>query len=398
MNSDCKEYKLIDVVDLKSGTTVKKGLELKFGDVAYIKVSGMNLEGNEKRITTSNEYLNHEDINIRNIFPIGTTIFPKRGGAIATNKKRLTEIPLCVDLNTMGAIPKSGLVIPLYVYFYFQSFDLLSISNGTTIPQINNYSFDKLKIFVPPIPEQKRIVSILDTVFADLEQTRAKTEQNLKNARELFDSYLQQVFSQKGEGWVEKTISELSTKLGDGLHGTPIYSEDGEYSFINGNNLNDGVIDLKEKTKKVSEIEFQKYKKELNDRTILVSINGTLGNVAFYNNEKVILGKSACYFNLNEGINKEYIKLVIESELFQKYAENVATGATIKNVSLKSMRAFPVPIAPEYLQNEIVENLNQLKLFFIRLSKIYKAKLNAIDELKKSILPKAFLSFPRSAW
>ena len=222
--------------------------------------------------------------------------------------------------------------------FVFQQFD--SLAAGSTVRNLNIDLVSGVKIPLLPIPEQKRIVAILDQAFADIEQARVKTEQNLKNARELFESYLQQVFSQRGEGWVDMSISELTTILGDGLHGTPKYSENGEYYFINGNNLNDGKIEFKERTKRVTIEEFEKYKKKLTDRTVLVSINGTLGNVAFYNEEKVVLGKSACYFNLVDNINKQYVKYVIESPLFQGYAEKVATGATIKNVSLKSMRAF----------------------------------------------------------
>ncbi|WP_179108688.1 restriction endonuclease subunit S, partial [Rodentibacter genomosp. 2] len=97
--------------------------------------------------------------------------------------------------------------------------------------------------------------------------------------------------------WTKVKLSEVTTILGDGLHGTPKYSHDGEYFFINGSNLSNGKIVTNDKDKKVSYQEYLKYKKDLNNRTILVSINGTLGNVALYNNEKVILGKSACYFN-----------------------------------------------------------------------------------------------------
>lgn len=326
---------------------------------------------------------------------------PKKGDVLFTTEAPLGNVAqLDVDdrvvigqrLITMQ--PDRTVIDPTFLKYailspQFQA-EIHSRATGATVLGIKAKLLKQVPFTYPPISEQKRIVALLDTVFADLEQTRAKTEQNLKNARELFDSYLQQVFSQKGEGWVEKSIAELTTKLGDGLHGTPKYSDDGEYYFINGNNLNDGVIEFKERTKKVSEIEFDKYKKTLNDRTILVSINGTLGNVAFYNNEKVVLGKSACYFNLKEGINKEYVKFVIESQLFQNYAEKIATGATIKNVSLKSMRAFLVPMAPTHLQSEIVSELNQIKLSYISLDRIYKAKLTALDELKKSILQKAF--------
>jgi type I restriction enzyme S subunit len=100
------------------------------------------------------------------------------------------------------------------------------------------------------------------------------------------------------KNWKWQTLKNITSILGDGLHGTPKYSPDGEYFFINGNNLTDGNIELKENTKRVSKAEFDKYKKDLTERTVLVSINGTIGNTAFYKSEKVILGKSACYFNV----------------------------------------------------------------------------------------------------
>ena len=95
------------------------------------------------------------------------------------------------------------------------------------------------------------------------------------------------------EGWVETTLNNVVSKLGDGLHGTPKYSDDGDYYFINGNNLSEGKIVIKNETKRCTEEEYLKYKKELNSRTILVSINGSLGYFAYYNNEKCFLGKNS---------------------------------------------------------------------------------------------------------
>ncbi|AWX99204.1 hypothetical protein A8139_03695 [Marinomonas primoryensis] len=395
MNSDCKEYKLIDVVDLKSGTTVKKGLELKFGDVAYIKVSGMNLEGNEKRITTSNEYLNHEDINIRNIFPIGTTIFPKRGGAIATNKKRLTEIPLCVDLNTMGAIPKSGLVIPLYVYFYFQSFDLLSISNGTTIPQINNYSFDKLKIFVPPIPEQKRIVSILDTVFADLEQTRAKTEQNLKNARELFDSYLQQVFSQKGEGWVENTLGEITGGVSTGPFGSLLHKSDyidNGIPLVNPAHIVGQKIvpDSRKTITEETALRLSAYKMKAGD--IVIGRRGDMGRCALITQAEdgYLCGTGSFIIKSSDRFDGGFLVRFLRSASCVARLENIAGGAVMPNLSNSSLSNFRIYMPSKTKQIEITSLINNISIEIEKIIDIYNKKLNAIDELKKSILQKTF--------
>ena len=147
------------------------------------------------------------------------------------------------------------------------------------------------------------------------------------------------------QNWKMTTIAECSTILGDGLHGTPKYDEAGEYAFINGNNLDNGHIAIKTDTKRVGQSEYEKHKKELTDRTVLVSINGTLGNVAVYNGEKVILGKSACYFNVAENCDVQFMRYVVSSPRFKQYINSVATGTTIKNVSLKQMReyAFPIP-------------------------------------------------------
>ena len=162
------------------------------------------------------------------------------------------------------------------------------------------------------------------------------------------------------ENWVWCRLGDLVSILGDGIHGTPKYDILGDYYFINGNNLQQGNIVIKDDTKKVSKSEYDKYKKKLNDRTVFVSINGTIGNVAFYNDEPVILGKSACYFNLLSQINKNYIRLIIETHYFLDYALKNATGTTIKNVSLQSMRMFPIPFPTIEEQQRIVEKIEEI--------------------------------------
>lgn len=160
--------------------------------------------------------------------------------------------------------------------------------------------------------------------------------------------------------WKMTTIAECSTILGDGLHGTPKYDENGEYAFINGNNLHNGRIVIKPDTKRVGLSEYEKHKKELTDRTVLVSINGTLGNVAVYNGEKVILGKSACYFNVSSDCDVQFMRYVASSPCFQQYINSVATGTTIKNVSLKQMREYSFLIPELEEQQRIAKVLHLL--------------------------------------
>jgi type I restriction enzyme S subunit len=164
------------------------------------------------------------------------------------------------------------------------------------------------------------------------------------------------------EEWKEYKIEDVTTVLGDGLHGTPLYDDNGNVYFINGNNLENGRIVIKKDTKKVSESEAKNYTKPLSDRTILVSINGTIGNVAKYNGEKCILGKSACYFNVNPNVDLDFIYYVVANKQFCNTITQLATGTTIKNVSLKTMRgySFMMPSYDEQIKiSSILRSLDE---------------------------------------
>lgn len=139
------------------------------------------------------------------------------------------------------------------------------------------------------------------------------------------------------EGWEVKTLISLCDRIGDGIHGTPQYVDESDYFFINGNNLSNGFINTSKETKNVSSDEYQKYFIELNEGTILLSINGTLGNLAIYTDEKVMLGKSSAFINCKKNYRPfcyQYLKL----DSVQKKFWNIATGSTIKNLSLDSIK------------------------------------------------------------
>lgn len=155
------------------------------------------------------------------------------------------------------------------------------------------------------------------------------------------------------EEWKEYKIKDATSILGDGIHGTPKYDEGGSVYFINGNNLENGKIVIRENTRRVSLVEALKHQKPLTDRTIFVSINGTLGNVARYNGEPCILGKSACYFNVKEEFDVNFMYYVVANSKFRKEIERLATGTTIKNVSLETMRNYTF-FAPSLLEQKKV--------------------------------------------
>ena len=284
---------------------------------------------------------------------------------------------------------------------------------GGAIPHLDKNLFKMLLISMPPQAEQKRIVAKIEELEPLIKQyDKAETELSALNdsfPEQLKKSILQYAIQGKlvaqdandepaevlytkiqaekqkliKEGKIKKDkplplitddeipfsippswkwvrLGDIVSCLSDGIHGTPEYVLSSDYYFINGNNLANGSIVIKENTKKVSYDEYIKYRKELNDYSVLVSINGTIGNIAFYKDEKVILGKSACYFNLIKKEMKSYIKLLIGTNYFMDYAIDNATGSTIKNVSLQVMKEFNVPLPPLAEQKRIVAKVNEL--------------------------------------
>ena len=264
-------------------------------------------------------------------------------------------------VGTMQYIfPKEGYSIDFIKYFLVK-LDLSHCVSGATIPHIYFKDYGKENIPTPSLATQLAIVTELDKIN---ELIRLKKEQ-LKDFDNLAQSLFYEMFGDPVEnvkGWDVKKLKDISREIGDGLHGTPEYSEvDTGCYFINGNNLENGTIVIKENTKMVSEKTKAKHYIEMDDFTILVSINGTLGKVAFYNGENVILGKSACYIKLEAYNDKKYIFELLKSDYFKRYAESECTGTTIRNVSLKSMRNFRCPLPPLPLQRLFAQRIEQIE-------------------------------------
>ncbi len=143
--------------------------------------------------------------------------------------------------------------------------------------------------------------------------------------------------------WDVKPLSEITREIGDGIHATPEYVPYSDYHFINGNNINNGSVVITENTMCISEAEYRRLRKQLDNKTILMSINGTIGNLAFFRDEKVVLGKSAAYIKLSQGISDKYIYYTLQSFATKTFYDNELTGTTIRNLSLGSIRNTPIP-------------------------------------------------------
>lgn len=162
---------------LKSGTSLPSEVENEGGPIPYIKVGDMNYPGNERYITTSSRYVSESTAG-KGLFEVGSILFPKRGGAIGTNKKRMTKRPVCADLNVMGVSSK-GRLRPEYLLAYFDMIDLGALSDGSSVPQINNKNIAPLVICMPPLELQEQFAAFVkqtDKSKLAVQQSHVKLE------------------------------------------------------------------------------------------------------------------------------------------------------------------------------------------------------------------------------
>ncbi len=207
---DWENAPLETVFQLRSGSTIDASEELEYGAIPYVKVADMNLPENEIQITTSSRFV--DECPESHVILKGSTIFPKRGGAILTNKKRYVGVEkIIADLNTMAIMPIAGRAYGWYGYYWMQSVDLRQLNNGSNVPQINNKDMVKLFVPTPSIDEQKAIVGILDSVFDKEIEAKETAEQVIDQIDSMKKSILARAF--RGELGTNDPADESAEEL-----------------------------------------------------------------------------------------------------------------------------------------------------------------------------------------
>ena len=291
--------------------------------------------------------------------------------------------------------PHRDIILDQWLIYYLNGEDLSDFITGMTVPKLNQGKLKEISLPVPPIPEQKRIVALLDTVFADLEQTRAKTEQNLKNARELFDSYLQQVFSSKGDGWEEKKWGDMCKFIRGPFGGSlkkSMFKSEGYAVYEQKHAIHDHIEQLRYY---VDEEKFEEMKRfELKPGELIMSCSGvTLGRASVIPEgaPKGIINQALLKLTANDDFDIHFLKYWIRSKIFQDIIFEHAGGAAIPNVpAAKILKEIKLQIPTIEKQKIIVSEIDSMVSKRDSLLRIYTEKLAALDELKKSILQKAF--------
>ena len=269
---------------------------------------------------------------------------------------------------------------------------LLSFNNGENQSNLRKDDILNCELFVPSLPEQQCIVAMLDEAFAAIAKAKANAEQNLKNAKELFESYLQGVFENNGNDWEEKTLKEVCEKITDGTHQTPKYFDEGVI-FLSSRNVTSGKINW-DNIKYIDEKQHLEMHKRVAPRVgdILLAKNGTTGVAAMVDRDLVFdIYVSLAHIRVLDEVTPEFMLYFINSPIAKKQFNKRLKGAGVPNLHLEEIREVEISFPKSKKeQNKLVEKLNNFSIETKKLEAIYNQKINDLEELKKSVLQKAF--------
>ncbi len=246
---------------------------------------------------------------------------------------------------------------------------------------------------IPPLPEQQRIVGILDEAFDGIAAAKANAEKNLQNARALFESHLQSVFTQRGEGWEEKILEELGTITSSKRIFKSEYVKSG-IPFYRTKEVKELANDRKISTELfISEVRYNEIKSSFGvpkQGDILLTAIGTIGEIYVIEEEDDFYFKDGNVLWLKEfiTINPHFLKYVLIS--FVESLNKMAHGSAYSALPIQRLNAHRIFVPSLAEQSVIVSKLNSLHEETQRLESIYQRKLAALDDLKKSMLHQAF--------
>ncbi|GAP68861.1 restriction endonuclease S subunit [Bacteroidales bacterium 6E] len=387
--------KLGEVADIINGGTPKTNvLEYWDGDINWItpadlgKLKNPEVEDTPRKLTKLGL-----DKSSAKLFPENSVILSTRApiGHLAIN-----TAPMSTNQGCRGIVPKEKLDFRFLYFFLKNNIDLLdSLGTGATFKELSTKSLAGLVIPIPPLPEQQRIVSIIDECFTAIDQAKANAEQNLKNARELFESYLQGVFA-NGK-WETRKIQEIAKVINGYAFASYDFNPTNKIKSVKITNV--GVKEFIEDTDNYLP---EKYKETLRDfqvtegnivialtRTIISS--GLKVAVVPSSYDGALVNQRVAALISNEKlVNQNYLYLFLTTSYVAKYVLAHVNTLMQPNLSISDLKNMSVPVPSLKEQNNIVVKLEELRTESQKLKVLYQQKVASLEELKKSILKKAF--------
>lgn len=391
MRKDWEMKTMSEVFDVRDGTHDSP----KYQDEGYPLITSKNLKNglitfDKIKYISEEDYLN---INKRSKVDIGDVLFAMIG--TIGNPTLIVDEPNYAIKN-VALFKVDDSQSSQYLKYYLESpytiDKMLDDAKGSTQRFVGLGYLRKFPIPIPSIQEQKQIVTILDEAFTAIDQAKANIEKNIINAKELFQSKLNDIFSQKGEGWEEKKLIEICD-VKDGTHDSPKYVDEKDgIPFVTQKNILENGISF-ENTKFISKYDHNHFYKRSNvayNDILFAMIGANRGMACIVDDKRVFSIKNVGLIKSNENYRAKFILYFFKSPIAKKYVAENSSGSAQGFIGLTKLRAFTIPYTNIENQRRIelqIESLNDA----INTSIFnYNLKLNSFEELKKSILQKAF--------
>ena len=373
--------KLGEVATFMSGYTPDKSELFSQGKYPYFKVAEMNNPGNELFMRHTSLYIDSP----KKVFPKGCIIFPKNGGAIYTEKKRILEYDSVIDLNSEAIFP-NGQIILKYLFCFLNHIKISCFDKGGGLPSLDMKKMANSLIPLPSLFEQQRIVSRLDAAFAHIDELKANAEKQLSEARALFQKALTKAMKPK-EGWEEKKLEELceiKSILVD-----PTEEQYRSLIHVGGANIVSGTGELIE-LKTAAEEELTSGKFTFDDNDVLYNkIRPYLIKVSRPNFSGLC---SADMYPLTskKGMTRDYLYYILVSRDFTDYAIMNSARAGMPKLNRQALFAYKCMVPPLSEQQRIVSRLDSLSAHVRELEEVTQKTIAECDALKQALLRKVF--------
>ncbi len=393
--------KLGHLAAIDYGYTAKASFE--FDGPKFLRITDLTSEGVDWQSVPQCP-INEADLNKHKLEQ--NDIVFARTGATTGKSFLIKETPKAVAASYLIRLRLNDpRCLPEYVALYFQTKAYWDeIERGISGSAQGGFNASKLKellIPIPPLSEQKRIVAILDEAFGAIARAKENAARNLANARELFDSYLNRVFTEKGEGWEETTVAEIAFKKKGSIRTGPFGSQLLHSEFVDEGIMVlgiDNAVNNEFRNGKRRFITQEKYLELLRYTVkpgdVIITIMGTCGRCAIVPEEipTAINTKHLCCITLDQQkCIPEFLHIYfLHHPVARDYLTRKAKGSIMSGLNMGIIKELPVQLPNLKRQDEISKVFHKLKNEHFNLNQIYERKLAALDELKQSLLQKAF--------
>lgn len=338
----------------------------------------------------------YDERNQFKIAPTNTPLICAEGGS-AGRKIGFTNTEVCFGNKLFAFVPNKG-INSKYIYYYYFTVTFqehFSIEKVGIIGGVSMNKFREIEIPIPPLSEQQLIVAILDEAFGAIAKAQANAEQNLKNAKEILESYVQEIFETKGDHWEEKKLGDV-TNIQRGSSprpkGDPKYfsKTKTKFNWITISDISSYCEDnVLLQTREWLTEAGSKQSRYVDENEFIIAVSGsTTGKCCITGIKGFIYDGLAVVKIINNKIEPRFLLNYMMS--LYSTINNSKTGAAFPNINTNYLNNLPISLPSFKEQQTTVHNINVLRAETQKLEAVYQKKLDNLEELKKSILQKAF--------